>query len=68
MNAYINRIKEVEPYVHACIDQRFEEALKEAKDVDNFLLNTIMTEQEIQNNTPLLGVPFSCKENVGVKG
>ena len=68
MKAFIERIQEVEPYINACIDQRFEEALKEAKDVDSFLLSTTMSEEEIQNQTPLLGVPFSCKENVGVKG
>lgn len=68
MNEYIKRLKEVEPLVNACVDQRFEDAIKEAKEVDNFLSTTEKSEEELEKDTPLLGVPFSCKESMGVKG
>lgn len=68
MKVYIKRIQEVEPFINACVDQRFEYALNEAVEVDHFLLNSTISEEEIENGMPLLGVPFSCKENVGVKG
>lgn len=68
LNVYIKRIKEVEPIVNACVDQRFEAALKEARQVDEFLSTTSKSEEEVENETPLLGVPFSCKESIGVKG
>lgn len=68
MKAYIRRIEEVEPLVNACVDQRFEEALKEAKEVDRFLSGDSKSEVEIERDTPLLGVPFSCKESIAVQG
>lgn len=68
MKAYIKRIKEVDPLINACVDQRFEAALKEAKDVDLFLATSTKSEEQLEKDTPLLGVPFSCKESIGVKG
>ena len=68
MKAYIKRIKEVEPLINACTDERFDDALSEAKEVDRFLQTTDKSEDTIAIETPLLGVPFTCKEAVGVKG
>ena len=68
MATYIKRIKEVEPIINACPDERFEGAMKDAIDVDRFLASTGKSEEEIAKETPLLGVPFTCKESVGVKG
>ena len=68
MKSYIKRVKEVEPLINACVDQRFEKALKEAREVDNFLSGSTKSEDEIARDKPLLGVPFSCKESIGVKG
>ena len=68
MKAYIKRIKQIEPLVNACVDQRFEAALKDAKEVDKFLSTTSKSEEEIEKETPLLGVPFTCKEAIGIKG
>ena len=68
MKAYIKRITEVEPLINACVDQRFSDALKEARDVDSFLSSNTKTEEEIAKEMSLLGVPFSCKETIGVKG
>lgn len=68
MASYVKRIKEVEPLVNACPDERFEDAMKDAIEVDRFLASTGKSEEEIAKETPLLGVPFTCKESVGVKG
>ncbi|GFY75255.1 fatty-acid amide hydrolase 2 [Trichonephila inaurata madagascariensis] len=48
--------------------ERYEAALKEAKEVDKFLAKGTKSEEEIARDTPLLGVPFSCKEAIGVEG
>lgn len=68
MATYIQRIKEVEPQINACPDQRFEDAMKDAVEVDRFFASTGKSEEEIAKETPLLGIPFTCKESVGVKG
>lgn len=68
MRAYIIRSQAVHPYINAAVDERYDDALNEAKALDAFLANTSKTEEEILKDTPLLGVPFSCKETIGVKG
>lgn len=67
MQAYINRIKAVDGILNACIDSRFEEALADARAVDRMLDAGIKTEEELAAEMPLLGVPFTCKEVIGVK-
>lgn len=64
--AYIDRIKAVNPIVNAVVDQRFDDALEDAKKADK--LCEELTEDEIKNKYPLIGVPFTVKEPVGVKG
>lgn len=68
MQTYINRVKEVNPIINACVDERFEEALADARGVDNMIETGSMSEQQLATELPLLGVPFSCKEMIGVKG
>ncbi|XP_054714204.1 fatty-acid amide hydrolase 2-B-like [Uloborus diversus] len=68
MKAYISRVKEVEPLINSCVDQRFEDALKEAQEADRLIASGSKTEEELARELPLLGVPFSCKEAIGVKG
>lgn len=68
MTAYIQRCKEVDPLINAVTDERYEEALKEAIAVDRMLASTSKSEQQLASEKPLLGVPFSCKESIGVKG
>ena len=67
MQAYINRIKAVQPIINACTDCRFDEAMADARAVDKMLEAGIKTETELADEMPLLGVPFSCKEIIGVK-
>ncbi|GIY64321.1 fatty-acid amide hydrolase 2-B [Caerostris darwini] len=68
MRAYVERSSAVHEYVNAVVDERYEDALQEAKAVDAMLAKTTKSEDEIARDTPLLGVPFSCKEAIGVKG
>nr|BAN20513.1 amidase [Riptortus pedestris] len=66
--AYIERIKEVNPSLNAVVDDRYDEAIKEAKDVDKFLAETDLTTEEIKKTKPFLGVPFTSKESTSAKG
>lgn len=69
IRSYIKRISEVNPLINAVIDSRFELALDNARDLDQKL-------EAVRNGSgdksilslPLLGVPLSVKETVGLEG
>ncbi|XP_042909371.1 fatty-acid amide hydrolase 2-A isoform X3 [Parasteatoda tepidariorum] len=67
MKAYVERSREVHPIINAACDERYEAAIQDAKDIDKFLDSGEKSPQEIASETPLLGVPFTCKEAIGVK-
>ncbi len=58
---YINHIKQVNPYINAMVEDRFEEAIEEAKACDEQL-------QQGLGKGKLYGVPISIKEAYHVKG
>lgn len=64
LNAYIERIKDVDPMIHAVIQNRFDDALKEAKHIDDAIKNGDLSKF---SDKPLLGVPFTCKDSIGIK-
>lgn len=68
VQAYIARVKEVNPYLNAVVEDRFQDAVREAQEVDKLVTSHCKTEQEIEKETPLLGVPFTVKESCSVKG
>jgi fatty acid amide hydrolase 2 len=68
VSACIARSEQVHAFLNCLAERRFEEALAEARKVDAFLAETTKTEDEIEAETPFLGVPFSCKESLAVKG
>lgn len=68
VQAYIERIREVNPTLNAVVDNRFEDAINEAKAVDSFLQETNLTKDELKAKKPFLGVPFTCKESTAAKG
>lgn len=69
MQAYIDRIKEVNPYLNAVIEDRFEEAVKDAKRADNMMKVVIPEQREpLFSRYPLLGLPFTVKESCALKG
>ncbi len=58
--AYLERIKQVEPQVNAFVTVTEEEALKNARAADEKRANG--------NDAPLLGIPLSIKDNFSTKG
>ena len=57
--AYLERIKKLEPKLHAFVTVTEIEALKMAANADKKLLNN--------DDSPLLGIPFSLKDNFNAK-
>jgi len=68
VQAYIARVKEVNPYLNAVVEDRFQDAVREAQEVDKLVTSHCKAEQDIEKETPLLGVPFTVKESCSVKG
>lgn len=68
VTAYIDRIKQINPIVNAVVDNRFDKAIEEAKNVDNQIASGTKTVEEIAEETPFLGVPFTVKDNFQVTG
>lgn len=67
VEAFIDRIKQVNPILNAVVDTRFEEALQEAKQIDEDLRNGKITKDDFKKK-PFLGVPFTAKESIMCKG
>ncbi|XP_052743462.1 fatty-acid amide hydrolase 2 [Bicyclus anynana] len=65
VTACIERIKLVNPVLNAVTDERYEDALKEAREVDK-LIEAGLSEED--SKKPFLGVPFTAKESHAVKG
>ncbi|KAF8765141.1 Fatty-acid amide hydrolase 2 like protein [Argiope bruennichi] len=68
VEAYIERIQEVDPYINATVDRRFQDALKEAHEADLLIASRKYTEEQLMNEKPLLGVPLTVKMVLFVKG
>lgn len=52
--------------INAMVDSRFEDAIKDANAVDKVVNE--LSEAELEQKYPLLGVPFTVKEPCGVEG
>ncbi|KAI1718212.1 amidase domain-containing protein [Ditylenchus destructor] len=71
VQAYVNRIKQVNPQVNAVVTELFEEAIEIAENVDCYLANLDRESDEfkqLSRNKPLLGIPCTIKDNLKVKG
>lgn len=68
VQAYIDRCKEVNPLVNAIVEDRFEDALEEARQIDAEIAKGTRTVEEMERDTPLLGLPVTVKESIAVKG
>ncbi|XP_018568279.1 fatty-acid amide hydrolase 2-A isoform X1 [Anoplophora glabripennis] len=66
--AYIDRIKQVNPIINAVVEDRFQQALKEAKTVDDYLTKCALNEEDLEKIKPLLGVPVTIKESCSLQG
>ncbi|KAK1128808.1 hypothetical protein K0M31_019956 [Melipona bicolor] len=68
VRAYVERCIAVNPVLNAIVDQRYDKAIEEAREVDEFLASTPITEEELAHKKPLFGVPITVKESFAVKG
>ncbi|CAG9130791.1 unnamed protein product [Plutella xylostella] len=66
MKCVIERIKAVNPIINAVTDERFEDALKEAREIDRKIAEGLP--DEYFDKRPFLGVPFTAKESHAVLG
>lgn len=60
VRAFIERIKEVDPILNAVVDSRFDDALKEARKIDERIANNEIDNKEF-NQKPFLGKTLSYK-------
>ncbi|GFT67316.1 fatty-acid amide hydrolase 2-A [Nephila pilipes] len=67
VHAYMERISEVEPYINSTVDRCFSAALEEAKNVDILISSEKYSKEQLAQEKPLLGVPFSVKVLLIVK-
>ncbi|XP_045535050.1 fatty-acid amide hydrolase 2-A [Papilio machaon] len=70
VGAFIERVKEVNPYLNAVVDERFEEALQEANTLDQRLHEARWggADRELLKDKPLYGLPFTVKESCSLAG
>lgn len=62
VKAFIDQIKKVNPAIHALVQDRFDEAILEARAVDKKI------KAGLDEDLPLLGVPCTIKEMLSLKG
>ncbi|KAJ8390329.1 hypothetical protein AAFF_G00108980 [Aldrovandia affinis] len=68
VQAYIDRIQEVNPLINAVVKDRFAAALQEAAQVDKLIDEEEGGEDVLEDRLPLLGVPLSVKESFALQG
>nr|XP_040137536.1 fatty-acid amide hydrolase 2 isoform X3 [Ictidomys tridecemlineatus] len=68
VQAYINRIKDVNPMINGIVKYRFEAAKKEAYAVDQRLSEKLEDESTLEKEWPFLGVPLTVKEAFQLQG
>uniref|UniRef100_A0A0P4W2Q6 Amidase domain-containing protein n=2 Tax=Scylla olivacea TaxID=85551 RepID=A0A0P4W2Q6_SCYOL len=68
VKSFIARIKEINPILNCVVDDRFEDALQEAREADELIRLGTMDEATLAKTKPFLGVPFTTKDCFAVKG
>lgn len=68
VRTFINRTRLVQIYLNAVIDERYDEAIMDAKAIDEFLKTTELTIEELERQKPFLGLPFTAKDSIQVAG
>ncbi|CAN9509286.1 unnamed protein product [Ophioblennius macclurei] len=68
VQAYIDRIQEVNPLINAVVKDRFAAALQEAAQVDKLIEEESGGEEVLEDRLPFLGVPLSVKESFSLQG
>lgn len=68
VRAFVLRCREVNPALNAVVEERYIKALDEAHMIDHKIYNGELTQEQMERDSPFLGVPFTVKESIGVKG
>ncbi|XP_075971913.1 fatty-acid amide hydrolase 2-A-like [Anticarsia gemmatalis] len=70
VSTYISRVREVNPFLNAVVEERHRAALDEAKAVDRQLEEARKNGSfdQLVKEKPLLGVPFTVKESCSLAG
>ncbi|XP_037091608.1 fatty-acid amide hydrolase 2-like [Pollicipes pollicipes] len=68
VRSFMERIREVNPILNCVTEDRFEEALAEARGVDKLVASGERSEAELERDTPFLGVPFTAKDSIAIRG
>ncbi|XP_037806055.1 fatty-acid amide hydrolase 2-B [Lucilia sericata] len=68
LESFIRRIRDVNPLLNCVVDERFDDAMKEAEEADNLIKSGKLSEEELEKEKPFLGVPISTKDCIAVKG
>lgn len=64
MIAYIDRIKKIQPALNCMVEDRFEEALQDARKFDSLLSSPSAPSNDVlEREKPFFGVPFTTKVN-----
>nr|CAD7423966.1 unnamed protein product [Timema monikensis] len=66
--SFIERVNAVNAYYNTVVQDRFPAALKEARDVDELIASKTKTVEQLEFETPFLGVPVTIKESCALKG
>lgn len=67
VQSYIDRIREIQPILNPMVENRFEEALKDARKCDELLKSpNSPTVEVLAKEKPLFGVPFTTKDCVAI--
>ncbi|KAM4663039.1 fatty-acid amide hydrolase 2 [Discoglossus pictus] len=68
VQSFISRIRQVNPAINALVYDRFEDALREARSVDDLVVSGSEDEETLRDKFPLLGVPITVKEAFALQG
>lgn len=68
IKAFISRCKEINPMINAIVEDRFEQAIADARQMDILLASEQHTVEDLEKQYPLLGVPLTVKESIAVAG
>ncbi|CAG2062064.1 unnamed protein product [Timema podura] len=68
VEGFVERIKLVNPLINAVVCDRFELALKEAMEADELIGSGKLTKEQLQQQKPFLGIPFTTKDSTAAKG
>ncbi|EDV98184.1 fatty-acid amide hydrolase 2 [Drosophila grimshawi] len=68
LESFIRRVKEVNPLLNCVVDERYDEALKEATAADELIKSGKYTSEQLAKQQPFLGVPITTKDCISVKG